>query len=600
MGGYSSNSYKNAPKAIYKFSNFYLNPIERKLFSNGTYLNLTSKAFDILLMLVEKSGEIITKEEILNTIWEDSFVEEGNLPVHISKLRKKLGATKSEPFIETVVNVGYRFVSRVSEISEEEWENLNSANDDPFKTFPKQNNETQSIAILPLINENGNDEIEYLADGLTESLINNLSYSSNLRVLSRNAVFQYKNKEIDIVEIGKKLNVDTVLTGRLRVINNNLVIGVELTRTSDRTQLWGTQLNQPFEDIFEMQDKITFAISEKLKTQINNTAQDDTSQRFTNNAESYKQYLKGRYFFNRGGIEGYQKAIEHFQQSISHDPTNILSYTGLADCYLWLYFYEQISFDDAKSKISSLLEKTAKINQDFSELYVLKGCLRMYLEWDVENAEKNFRKALVLNPNSANTHYYYANLLANCGRFSEALDGIKEIMKLDPISSLNNKNIAKIFYKIGQYENAIIQLKETLDLEETNYEALLLLGTNLIETGKYKEALKVLQKTLDIQFHIETFSMIGYANARAGNEIEARKVIEKIQKEENSAYIPPTYKGIIYSALGEIDKTFECLEKAFYNRYPDIFALKVDPRFNDIKNDLRFNEILRKIGLPID
>lgn len=600
MENYSSNSVKNAPILIYKFGNCYLNPIERKLFKDGKHLELTSKTFDILQILVAKSGEIVTKEEILDTVWEDSFVEEGNLPVHISKLRKLLNATKTEPFIDTVINVGYRFVSRVNTIAESDWENLSFNENSPTKTEKTKAKKNESIAILPLINENGNEEIEYLADGLTESLINTLAYTPNLRVLARNAVFQYKNKEINIQEIGKELNVDTVLTGRLRVLKNNLIIGVELTKTSDRTQLWGTQFNQPFEDIFEMQDKITLAISENLKSQINNSAKSLSSQRFTNNAESYKLYLKGRYFFNRGGVEGYQKAIEYLQQSISHDPTNVLSYTGLADCYLWLYFYEQISLQEAKTKVTSLLKKSSDINQSFSELYVLKGCLKMYLDWDVENAEKHFRKALVLNPNNATTHYYYANLLANCGRSSEALDGIKEIMKLDPISSLNNKNIAKIFYKVGQYENAIIQLKEALDLEESNYEALLLLGTNLIETGKFEEALEVLHKTLDIQFHLETFSMIGYANARARNLTEAKKILKQIEAQGKTDYIPPTYKGIIYSALGEIDKTFECLENAFKTHYPDLFALKVDPRWENIKRDKRFNKLLSKIGLPID
>ena len=279
---------------IYKFRNCCLNTTERRVLKNGKYVELTPKSFDVLLLLIENCGEIVTKDEILGKVWNGSFVEEGNLPVHISKLRRLLDETKNEPFIETVQGIGYRFVAPVLAASRSEWEKQS-----PDINLSRENKDFRewifdSIAVLPLTNESDDAEIDYLADGLTEGFINSLSHFSNLKVIARNTVFRYKNKEADAQEVGETLGVAAVLTGRIRVVKDRLMISVELIKTEDGRQLWGTQLNQPFLDIVEVQEKITFAVSEILKSEIG--VNNAVSNPVTQNPESYRLYLRKAFF----------------------------------------------------------------------------------------------------------------------------------------------------------------------------------------------------------------------------------------------------------------------------------------------------------------
>ena len=250
---------------IYKFGDCYLNTVERRIFKKDTYLDITSKSYDILLLLVKKHGKIVTKDEILSEVWSNCFVEEGNLTVYVSKLRKVLDVNRSNSFIETVTGVGYRFVSKVQSFSEDEWEKLTVDKEKAKKNNALFAHIPTSIAVLPLTNENGSQEIDYFTDGLTEGIINELSSIPELRVLARNTVFRYKDVDVDFQAIGKKMNVQNILTGRLRIIQNNLIIGIELIKTDDGTQIWGTQINHIFEDIFEAQKEIIKIILEKLK-----------------------------------------------------------------------------------------------------------------------------------------------------------------------------------------------------------------------------------------------------------------------------------------------------------------------------------------------
>lgn len=253
---------------VYKFGKCYLNTSERRVVKNGEYVALTPKIFDVLEFLVKNSGVIVTKDEILAKVWNDSFVEEGNLVVHISKLRRLLSGDKNEPFIETVPGRGYRFVSTVKAVGDGKWKKhlpnksrLQIDTDAGKFTF-------DSIAVLPFNNASRNAELDYLADELTENLINGLSCISGLKVIDRNTVFRYKNKDIDAHEVGKTLGVAAVLNGRIRVTKKSLMTGVELSKSADGAQVWGIRLDQPFLDIIEVQEKVAFKVSEKLHSEI--------------------------------------------------------------------------------------------------------------------------------------------------------------------------------------------------------------------------------------------------------------------------------------------------------------------------------------------
>lgn len=308
---------------VYKFENCYLHTTERRVIKNEKYLELTPKTFDVLQFLVEKRGEIVMKDEILGQVWNGSFVEEGNLAVHISKLRRLLGASKTQPFIETVSGSGYRFVSSVKTVSDAEWQKQISLESFSNGNKPSDKFTFDSIAVLPLQNESSDSEIDYLADGLTESFINSLSHISDLKVIARNTVFRYKNKEVEAQEVGETLGVKTVLTGRIRLIKDRLLISIELTKTEGGAQIWGTQLNHPFSDIVEVQEKIILAVSEKLESEIGQVAKNFLIKPITHDSESYRLYLKGKHFFEKRTVEDMYKAIEYFQKSVLYDPTNV-------------------------------------------------------------------------------------------------------------------------------------------------------------------------------------------------------------------------------------------------------------------------------------
>ncbi|MGI8640250.1 MAG: winged helix-turn-helix domain-containing protein [Pyrinomonadaceae bacterium] len=254
---------------VYKFGKCYLNTTERRVTKNREYIELTPKTFDVLQFLVENCGEIVTKEAILAKVWNDSFVEEGNLAVHISKLRGLLNADRTEPFIETVQGSGYRFVSSVKAVGDGKWKKHLPDNNHLQIDKISEKFIFDSIAVLPLDNKSNDAELEYLADGLTESFINSISCISGLKVTARNTVFRYKNKDADAKEVGETLGVAAVLTGRIRVVKENLMTSVELIKTTDGTQVWGIRLDQPFLNIIEVQEKITFKVSEKLRSEIN-------------------------------------------------------------------------------------------------------------------------------------------------------------------------------------------------------------------------------------------------------------------------------------------------------------------------------------------
>ena len=570
------------------------------MIKDGKRLELTPKTFDVLQLLVEKSGEIVTKDEILGTVWNGSFVEEGNLPVHVSKLRRLLNDNKAEHFIETVQGSGYRFVSPVRLVSANEWlKHLPFINGtQPVRTSTRF--VFDSIAVMPLRNESNNPEIDYLADGLTESFINSLSRLPDLKVIARDTVFRYKNKEVEADEVGQTLGVSTVLTGRIRIIKDRLMISVELVRAADGTQLWGTQITHPFSQIIEVQEKIIFAVSQTLRSEISDAARNSIAQSITQNSESYKYYLKGKYFADKHSAEDIYKAIECFEKSVSYDPMNAHSYVETVECYRLLYSFDYISYKDFSIKIKPALAAVSNLNQSIDVVQVMHGCLKMFMEWEFEEAEKHLRNALKINPKCLTAHIRLSESLLLSGRFSEALIELNQIMIIDPLSLPTYIRLGRFFYLMGQYHEAIFYLKDALELEPANYETLVVLGAAFAEAGNYDGALAAFNKSLDIHFIVETLAMIGYVNALEGKRKEARQIINQIETQSNKDGEHTTKLAIIYSALGEKKTTYELLERAFEKHEFDLIALKCDPRLRMIKNESRFEELIRRVGLPIN
>ena len=541
-----------------------------------------------------------TKEEILNEVWNGDFVEEGNLTVHISKLRKLLGATESQPIIGTVTGRGYQFVAKVhpeanNDAVDEIFEDSNISNPNPPMA-----SKPDSIAVLPLKNENGDEEIDYLADGITESLINSLSYMPDFRVLARDTVFRYKDKDVNAQEIGDELGVSTVLTGRLRVIRDHLIIGVELVNVKDGTQIWGTQINQPFTDIFKVQESLTKAIVKRFLFEPSKYINETNIGRSTNSHESYRLYLKGKYLLNKKTHADLQLAINYFREASSIDPTNALSFVGMGECYYWLHSLVYLSHSEVLPLIETTLSEAIKLNSYSPELYTLKGDLERDLKWKFEKSKTFYLKALALKPNHFEALRSYSQVLAQEGKFTESLSVVKTLKKLSPISPNTNITAGRLFYNCAKYESAIMELNEAIELDPNNHIAMVLLGCTHIEIGETKTAEEFFHKASEIQHHEEFDVLIAYAKARAGNRPEAMKILHDLEKRSRNVYIPQIHFAKIYSGLGEIDKAFAHLKLAFTDRNEALTSLKINPRFANLRNDPRFNDLLSRIGLPTD
>lgn len=583
---------------IYKFHNCYLNTRERRVLKEGQFLDLTPKTFDVLQLLVEKPGKIISKDEILGTVWNGSFVEEGNLAVHISKLRRLLETTEAERFIETVHGMGYRFTSQVDPVSRGDWLDQIAGNGTPTRIKPAENGLSDSIAVLPFRNESDNPEIDYLSDGLTESLINSLSHIGHLKVIARDTMFRYKNTEADAKEVGETLGVTAVVTGRIKLFKDQLIISVDLVKVQDGTQIWGTRFNQPFSDIIDILNEITLRISEQLRAKIADIEPAILNNQITRDPESYRFYLRGKHLQEKYTAPDTTKAIEFFQRSVSFDPANVHSYVQIIECYFTLLTFDYISHEDFSSKTRPILAIISKLNESVDAVQAMYGGLKLVIDWEFEAAENHFRHALDLNPGCLAAHFRYSKLLICTGRYAEALDDINIVMQMDPLSLITNKRIGRLLYIMGRHENALIYLSDALELEPADHEALSLLGAVMTELGRLDEALAFFQKSLDLQRNVETLSMIGYVLALSGDREGASGVIKSLKSE----FVDDTHHSVtlarIYAALGEIDNAVDFLNRALDQRDVDMIAINVDPRWNVLRPDERFRSIVAKIGLP--
>jgi TolB-like protein len=584
----------------FEFYNLYINLSERTVFRNKEQVKIPAKEFDILSILIEKNGDIATKDEILERIWKDSFVEEGNIAVHISNLRKLLGDNKSEPIVETISGIGYRFVPRLSEVLEQEWNRFFNKAENTIEAASFDKFKTTSIAVLPLKNESNNDEIDYLADGLTESFINSLSSETNLKVMSRNAVFQYKNTSEEIQSIGKQLGVETILNGRIRFVSERLILSIELIKVSDNSQIWGTQVNQPFSDIFEIQEKIISEISQTLVSQAKSNPANLEIKSIHGNQKSYREYLKGQFFYEKRTKDCFYKAIECFQNSMTHNPDNFLSYAGVIESYVGLYTGSYEKLDKVIEPVNALLELLNKTNRTTAELESAKGYANLYINRDFEMSERQFQNSLKLDPNCKMALHRYSNLLMSLGRFFDSLDKLKQYNLFDPFSPQKNRKLARVLLHFSQYGDAIRLLEESLEIDEYNFVCLLMLGIAYTVSGNHEKAMKSLEASYKLERNYETLAMMGYVYAHLGNKKKAIDILRKLEFESISTYIPPVFVGYIYMGLGETDKVFKCLEKAFKENDVEIINLKMDPRFIPIRKDPRFIDLLKKIGLPTD
>lgn len=455
-----------------------------------------------------------------------------------------------------------------------------------------------SIAVLPFVNMTVEPENEYFSDGMTEDLINALSKIKDFRVAARTSTFSFKGERIDVREIGRKLNVETVLEGSVRKAGKRLRITAQLINVRDGYHLWSEQYDKVLADVFDIQDEITMSIVDALKVQLLARENQAVQKRYTDNIEAYNLYLKGRYYWNKMTIESFRKAINHFQRAIAKDSTYALAYTGLADSFTGLgdAGLSAIPPKEAFSNAKVAVQKALEIDETLAEAHASLGHLKMH-DFDWAGAELEFKRAIKLNPNYATTYHMCGFYFALMGRHDEAITYIKRALELDPISLGINTDLGVIFYFAGQYDMAIAQYHKTLEMDPGFVRAYITLGSTYGKKGMYREGIDTYKKAMELSGDRLKIAALGRAYALAGKKEEALKIIGELEELSQQRYVSPYCIALIYASLDEKDKAMEWLQKAYEKHVSELIYMKVDPYLENLHSDPRFMILLKKMAL---
>jgi TolB-like protein/Tfp pilus assembly protein PilF len=456
-----------------------------------------------------------------------------------------------------------------------------------------------SVAVLPFVNASTDPDAEYLSDGIPETLIGQLSQIPRLKVMARSTVFRYKGANVDPQKVGRELNVRAVLTGKVLQRGEMLTISMELMDVRDGSQLWGKQYNRKLADTLAVQEDIAREVTDKLRLRLASVEERRLTAHVTENVEAYQLYLKGRYHWNKRTPDGIQKAIESFQQAIEKDPGYALAYAGLADCY-------HVPANPLPPRKKMPLAKAAsmkalQLDDTLVEAHTSLARVLFVYDWDWPAAEKEFKRAIELNSRYAPAHQWYGGYLTATGRFREADAEKKRALELEPLSLVINFEVGLASYFSRNYNQAIDQFQKTLELDANFPPPHTFLAAAYEQKGMLKEATTAFQKAITITqgpARTQATAGLGYVYAVSGRKAEARKILAELQSLSEHRYVPATDTALIYAGLGDKDKAFAWLDKAYEEHSFSLSNLKVEPRFDPLRSDPRFADLLRSIGFP--
>ena len=482
------------------------------------------------------------------------------------------------------------------------WFRLNfaadSGEDGQVSTQPVRAASIKTIAALPFVTD-ANAEAEFLSRGFTQSLINNLSRLPEMRVSSYSAVARYEKQSLDPTSIGRELDVEALLTGHFMLRGTSLIINVELIDARTKGHLWGHSYTRPLSNILEIQREICQDINDTLRSELGGEQRRRIADQHTDNPEAYRQYLMGRNAWGRRTPEDVKKSIEHFNEAIKLDPTYALAYVGLSDAYTTLgvtlpVFPPADVMPQAKAAAEEALQKDDQLAEAHTALAVIK----MTYEWDWEGAEREFKRAIQLNPNSASAHNWYAYYLIAMARFPEAQAEAERARQLDPLSLFFNSNKARTFFYAQEYDKVIENSLKILSTNPKFHNSYFMLGLAYAQKGDYKQAIESFQTVRSLAGENPLWNaMLGYTHAKAGNHAEAMRLLRSLKEQARKEYITPMYMAIIYAGLGDTDQAFTWLDKAVEERAGILIFFRKEPVFQELRSDPRFELLLKRIGL---
>jgi serine/threonine protein kinase/tetratricopeptide (TPR) repeat protein len=465
--------------------------------------------------------------------------------------------------------------------------------------FPRSKT-IDSVAVLPFVSMSADPNAEYLSDGITENLINTLSQVPNLRVVPRSLVFGYKGREVDPRKAGRDLNVRVVLMGKVVERGDNLSLQTELVDVARVSQLWGRQYNRKFSEIFAVQEEIAKEVEEKLHLQPSEEHKQPT-RRQTESTEAYQLYLKGRYYWNKRPRD-IQKGIDYFERAIARDPSYALAYTGLADCYSSLGSWDGSDLPprEAFPKAEAAALKALAIDDRLGEAHTSLAYVRLHYNWDWAGAEREFKRAIELNPQYATAPHWYSHYLMAMGRTEESLAAAKRALELDPLDLIMNVHLAWHYWLAREYDHQVEQARKALELDPNFHQGLFFLGIAYEQKGMFAQAIAEHEKATAVSDRsMVMLSALGHAYGLAGRKAEAQKVLKELKELSDRRHIGAYEIAAIYVSLGEKDQAFAWLDRAFQERSSWLTYLKREPRLDSLRSDRRFRELMQRVGLPL-
>ena len=606
---------------VYEFQGHRFDPEQNVLFFGNERVDATPKSLAILKVLIENSGRVVSKEELMRRAWPDSFVEEANLSHHIFNLRKAIG----EKLIETVPKRGYRFVGVISQAnsdsadarsanaSRRSWLVIGSSlaavvivvvagwfaiSKRESATNPTPAESIRTIAVMPFVNESGSEDVDYLADGITETLISSLSQIRSLGVKPRATVFRYKGKDVSAATAGSELDVQAVLFGRITQRGDDLTIFLSLVDTQTEYQIWGKQYARKISDLASFQTEIGREVAHSLEARLSGADEQRLTKNYSKNAEAYRLYLLGRYYWNKFTGEGIAKAIESFEAAIKLDPTYALAYAGVSDSYCVLGVNGHIPRDDAALKVRAAAYRAVEIGNDVAAAHQAMGAYKMFFEWDLKGADTEFKRAIEIDPDFAGARELYSYSLIAQRRYEESLAEIKKASELEPTSLIIQSDLASVYRYMGQFDEALKIDRRTVEMDPNYAQSRFGTAHALSRLGDHDGAVREISKGIELSGGSTRMkSVLGIVQARAGNKEEAQKIIDGLVANSAKEHVTPEDIAMIYSVMGDKDRAFEWLERAYAERSCWLYELNVDPDWEPIRDDPRFHDLVKRIGL---
>ena len=648
------------PKLV-RFATYEVDLRTSELWKQGRKIRLQEQPCRILAILLERHGEVVTREELRNRLWsDDTFVDfDHSLNTAIMRLREALNDSSDHPrFIETLPRHGYRFIAPIQAAGSSEsgkageaecgstlkspirFEESTSVSPPPRASTDRESERAasrralilvpflgillvalvtlalrswrggspsnsqptriKSLAVLPFENLSGDKDQEYFTDGMTDELIARLAKIRSLRVISRTSSMEYKDTRRPLSEIARNLRVDAVVEGTVLRSGNNVRITAELVQVATDRHLWAETYESQLGDVLALQSHVASAIVNEIRVNLTADEQQRLASSRSVTADSYEDYLKGRYYWNKRSQEALTKAIEYFQLATEKDPNYALAYAGLADCYsiIGSAIVGTVPSQDVAPKAKAAALKALQLDGSLAEAHTSLATVRFNYDWDWAGAASGFQRSIELNPGYATAYQRYSLYLMAMGRTQESLAQMNRARDLDPLSISMNFSLGWRLYMAREYDRAIEQLRNTLDMDPNFALPRLVLGQAYEQKHAYPQGLTELQKAASISHDSpQVLGALGHTYGASGNRPAAEKVLAQLMEESKSQYVSPFYVALVYAGLQENDNALDWLERAFRDRSNAMVFLKVDPQLDGLRSLPRFRSLLTRLGL---